>query len=281
MTTVTQKICKTDQCIEKAIARGMCSKHYAYFRRTQGLPGHRECSQEGCKSPAISQGLCGKHTQTLRDRTGALTVTCSATECNDYVKRMGFCEKHSEVYLNLERVKRPVKVCNLEGCEGVRQAKGLCNTHYSQARVSGAISSKTCSEKACDKPIVNHKSLCNGHRAQELKGLDKTPLRNSKLLPGEWGSWYTSSSGYVHRNGLGPTGERVNQSQHRHVMESYMGRKLKGIENVHHLNGIKDDNRIENLELWEVAQVSGQRVRDKILEAYRVFELYGYDPSEY
>lgn len=62
--------------------------------------------------------------------------------------------------------------------------------------------------------------------------------------------------------------------EHIIVMEEVLGRYLLPGEEVHHKNGVRSDNRPENLELWNRSHPSGARIPDQIEWAVTILERY-------
>ena len=112
----------------------------------------------------------------------------------------------------------------------------------------------------CGKNVSKYKSRINESKKHFCS---RDCVRNyvTKNRSPLWsGGSYVSKSGYRYVR-LGYRGPQF--LEHRLVMERHLGRELQNFEHVHHKNGIRSDNSIENLELWaKLSQPYGQRVDD-------------------
>lgn len=116
---------------------------------------------------------------------------------------------------------------------------------------------------------------CRKHHAKFKKYRD--PL-GGYAQDGRSKEWHIRKGGYVIRfDRDDPHAHPVSGIvlQHRQVMGEHIGRPLRKDENVHHKNGNRADNRLENLELWTKSQPAGQRVSDKIKWAKEILAEYG------
>lgn len=117
---------------------------------------------------------------------------------------------------------------------------------------------------------VFHQSV-NCSKSCGLRALyAETPSRSKGERGGNWKGGRHKCRGYVLICSTDhPSPRKVGgryMFEHRLVMEKVLGRYLLPHENVHHKNGIRDDNRPENLELWVKQQPPGQRSHEQQTE---------------
>ncbi len=166
--------------------------------------------------------------------------------------------------------------CSIDWCDRIAVRKGYCNAHYVRLRRGKNMDNPiwmpglpraTCSIENCDRP-VRAKKLCSTHYERQLDGNEDSDIKHIKPK----GSGHTDSLGYryIYIDG-------VQVAEHRYLMAQNLGRQLLPGETVHHKNGNRSDNDLNNLELWSSAQPYGQRVKDKVKWAKEIINLYDSD----
>ena len=162
--------------------------------------------------------------------------------------------------------------CKIKNCEKPVRAKKLCTRHYNKLRKYGdplyERPKNKCSIKGCDKKYEG-KGFCKKH-------YDLNRRRGNPMAEPLWGKGsYKNGYKLIFKPGYpGAYKSDGRILEHRYIMEQHLGRSLQPHERVHHRNGIRDDNRIENLELWSTSHPPGQRVADKIKWAKEFLKFY-------
>ena len=199
--------------------------------------------------------------------------------CQPHYKRL---QRHGDVFAGIP-IGRAQCACSVATCPSPADGQGLCHGHYQRWRRTGDVQEdvplsrrrqpECCVAERCDRP-AHAKGYCATHYKRAVKHgevHDDVPIR---IVSGEgWmshGYWYVMVPAELRHL----TGGESQMAEHRLVMAQHLGRPLAPGEVVHHINGDRTDNRLENLELWSTTQPKGQRVTDKVAYAVELLQRH-------
>lgn len=181
-------------------------------------------------------------------------------------------------YTKRQRVRASMRSCDTCSREfPTRHAARFCSPACRGAAQKGvARTDKRATCQLCGKEFMQkirrvRRKCCSQRCAWALKSKTETGRWTGEKNPRWNGGKKHMKTGYVLRYVPG----RQHMLEHRIVMEQQIGRPLESHEEVHHKNGIRNDNRPDNLELWAKRQPGGQRVTDLLEYARWVIETYG------
>ena len=127
-------------------------------------------------------------------------------------------------------------------------------------------------------PACRSKALCDCGRPKQVKSATCVDCRTvARAANGNWkGGKTRHKAGYVMVRTPEHPRARASKYVFEHILvaEALLGRHLEADESVHHRNGVRDDNRPENLELWTRPQPVGIRVSDAIAWARTILDRY-------
>ena len=163
-----------------------------------------------------------------------------------------------------------MKICIICGKENHSRRSGRCHGCYEihlkeYQKTYRENNRKVCQERSRRSELKNRQKYIETRRIyyRKKRGIPlDDPFRKRKDGEGNIDAQgYKTITKRGHPNQMDVKG-RIRE--HVYIMSEHLGRPLRKGESVHHKNGDRLDNRIENLELWDKGQPPGQRVEDKI-----------------